>query len=123
MGINLEWNYEKQWVKTRMKGYVAKLRQRFNHKIPSKPVHSPYKAVPKMNGAAAQNTVQEDTSPKLTDKGINIVQQVVGVCLYYGRAIDDTIVTALSSIASKQTTYCNRRHHEENHTFTGLLSN
>ena len=40
-GINLEWNYEKRWVKARMKGYVRKLRQRFNHKMPSKPVHSP----------------------------------------------------------------------------------
>ena len=102
-GINLEWNYEKRWVKARMKGYVTKLRQRFNHKMPSKPVHSPYKAAPKIYGADAQKTIIEDVSPKLTDKGINIVQQVVGICLYYGRAIEDTILPALSAIASEQT--------------------
>ena len=102
-GIDLEWNYEKRWVKARMKGYVKKLRQRFNHKTPTKPVHSPYKATPKVYGADAQNTITEDTSPKLKDKDVNIVQQVVGVCLYYGRAIDDTILPALSSIASEQT--------------------
>ena len=60
-----------------MKGYyVTKLRQTFNHKMPSKPVHSLYKAAPKIHGAEAQNTIKEDISPKLTDKGINIVQQV-----------------------------------------------
>ena len=58
----------------------------------------------KIYGAATQNTIQENTSPNLSGKGINIVQQVIGVCLYYGRAIDDTILTTLSSIASEQTT-------------------
>ena len=67
------------------------------------PVHNPYKEGPKIYGADEQNTIQEDTSPKLSDKGINTVQQVIRVCLYCGRAIDDTILTPLSSIASKQT--------------------
>ena len=70
--------------------------------MPSKPVHSPYKAAPKIYGADAQNTIKEDFSPKLTDKGINSVQQVVEICLYYGRAIEDTILPALSVIASQQ---------------------
>ena len=62
-----------------------------------------YKATSKIDGADAQNTIQEDTSPKLTDKEINVVQQFVRVCLYYGRAIDDNILPSLSFIASKQT--------------------
>ena len=70
-----------------MKGYVTKLRQTFNHKMQSK--HVPYKTVPKVYGADAQHTIKEDISPKLTDKEINAVQQVVGVCVYYGRATDD----------------------------------
>ena len=86
-----------------MKGYVTKLRQRFNHKTPLKPVHSPCKAAPKIYGADAQNAIKEDVAPKLIDKGINIVQQVVGICLYYGRAMEDTILPALSAIASEQT--------------------
>ena len=86
-----------------MKGYVTKLRQRFNHKTPLKPVHSPCKAAPIIYGADAQNAIKEDVAPKLIDKGINIVQQVVGICLYYGRAMEDTILPALSAIASEQT--------------------
>ena len=72
--------------------------------MPAKPVHSPYKTAPKIYGADAQKTIKEVISPKLTDKGINVVQQVVGTCLYYGRAIEDTILPALSAIASEQTT-------------------
>ena len=87
-----------------MKAYIKKLRQHFNHKLPKKPVHSRFKAAPKVYGAKAQNTVKEEVSSKLSDDGINIVQQIVGVCLYYVRAIDDSILPALSSIASEQTT-------------------
>ena len=68
-----------------MAGYVTKLRQRFNHKMPAKPVHSPYKAPRKVYGKAAQDTIKEDESPKLDEKKVNLVQQVVGVCVYYGR--------------------------------------
>ena len=65
-----------------MKGYVKKLRHCFNHKQPTKPVHSPFKAAPKVYGAKAQNTVKEEVSPNLSEDGINIVQQIIGVCLY-----------------------------------------
>ena len=43
-------------------------------------------------------------SPALNEKGVHLVQQVIGVCLYYARAIDDTLLATLSTIASKQTT-------------------
>ena len=85
-----------------MPGYVGKLRQRFNHKSPNAPQHSPYKAAAKGIGAGVQNTVPDDESAKLSEKQINIVQQIVGVCMYYGRVIDETILPALSEIASKQ---------------------
>ena len=58
-GIKIEWNYEKRRVKANMRGYVAKLRQRFNHKMPKKQVHSSYKAALKVYGAEAQNTIKE----------------------------------------------------------------
>ena len=86
-----------------MPGYVTKLRTRFNHKTPKTPVHIPYKAPPKVYGAAAQDVLEDITLPKLNAEGINIIQQVVGVCLYYARAVDSTILTALSTIASQQT--------------------
>ena len=86
-----------------MPDYVQTLRQRFGHKMPDKPEFSPFKAAPKVYGATAQNTKLVEKSPLVDEKGINIVQQVVGVCLYYERSIDETIRTALSAIASEQT--------------------
>ena len=85
-----------------MVGYVNKLRKRFNHQRPTKPQHSPYKAPKKIFGAGAQDTIAPDESPKLDDTNVKLIQQVIGVCLYYGRAVDDTILPALSALASEQ---------------------
>ena len=101
-GINLNWNYEERWVDSSMQGYVAKLRQRFNHKAPSKPVHSPYKAPKRVYGKDAQNAIPEDDTPELDDEKVNLIQQIVGVCMYYGRAVDSVILPGLSAIAMQQ---------------------
>ena len=101
-GIALKWNYQERWVDASMDGYVRKLRQRFGHKMPRVPQHSPYKAPKKVYGAAAQDTIPPDDTAKLDDDKIKLIQQVIGVCLYYGRAVDDTILPALSAIASEQ---------------------
>ena len=44
-----------------------------------------------------------DKSPELDDKETNIIQQVVGICLYYDRAFDDILLPVLGSRASEQT--------------------
>ena len=85
-----------------MVGHVSKLCQRFNHKIPAKPQHCPYKAPKKIFGAGAQDTIAPDESPKLDATNVKLIQQVMVVCLYYGRAVDDTILPALSALASEQ---------------------
>ena len=89
-------------VARRANGYVSKLRQRFSYKMPKKPQHSPYRAPKKVYGAAAQDTILSDDLAKLNEDQIKLIQQVIGVCLYYGRAVDDTILPALSAIASEQ---------------------
>ena len=80
-GTTLNWNYDDRWVDSSMPGYVSKLRTRFNHKMPKKPVHSPYKARSKVYGAAAQDVLEDIESPKLNEDGIHSIQQVVGVCM------------------------------------------
>ena len=102
-GITLDWNYQERWLDTWMPGYIDKLRQRFGHKIPTKPEHSPYQAPPRTYGSEAQDTIPPDETNRVDDKHVKVVQQVIGGCLYYGCAVDDTILPALSSIASEQT--------------------
>ena len=43
-----------------------------------------------------------DNSPPLSPEKKTLIQQVVGVFLYYARAVDLTILTALNSIAESQ---------------------
>ena len=45
-----------------------------------------------------------DDSPLLVKADKKFVQQVTGVFLFYARAVDSTMLTALSAIASEQAT-------------------
>ena len=87
-----------------MPGYIDKLRARYKHEMPSQEQHSPYKTPPKIYGRAAQDTIPDDTTAKLDGKRVKAIQQVVGGVLYYARAVDSTVLPALSSIASEQAT-------------------
>ncbi|KAL7460865.1 hypothetical protein ACHAXS_001302 [Conticribra weissflogii] len=52
----------------RKKGYIEKMLHRFKHEAPSKPLHSPYLAAPKLYGNEAQKAIPKDTSPTLPRK-------------------------------------------------------
>ena len=105
-----------------MNEYVSKLQQRFSHKMPKAPQHSPHKAPKKDYGAAAQDTIVPDDTAKLDDEQMKLIQQVIGVCLYYGRANDNTILPALSGIVSKQSNGT-KQTMDKNDTVFGLPSN
>ena len=53
-------------------------------------------------GAKVQLAAAEDTSNELSKEEKTFVQQVIGTFLFYGRAVDGTMLTALSEIASSQ---------------------
>ena len=85
-----------------MSKYVGKQLLRYNHPHPEKPQHCPYSPNPIKYGKDNQETVPCDTSPKLDEKGKKRIQQIIGSFLYYARAVDPTILMALSAIASQQ---------------------
>ena len=53
-------------------------------------------------GAKIQYVKAADTSPPVTAAEKKFIQQVIGVLLYYGRAVGSTILTRLSSLAAAQ---------------------
>jgi len=53
-------------------------------------------------GAKIQYAKLADSSPKVGDEDNKFVQQVTGTFLYYTRAVDTTMLLALSAIASEQ---------------------
>ena len=84
-----------------MPGYIKKALQKYLHKK-RKVQYAPYPAAPRKYGRAAQEPEPPDESPRVDEKTKTRVQQVVGTILYYARAVDLTLLPALSSLASKQ---------------------
>ncbi len=101
--IQLDWDYENRTVDISMPGYIAKKLQEYKHIKSNKVQHCPYSPDPKQFGSEAQRPLPPDTTPRLDKKGIKRVQQIVGSILYDARAVDMTVLMALSSIAIDQT--------------------
>ena len=102
LGLTLDWDYTERQVHLSMPGYIAKALLRFAHPTPSKPQHQPHPHTERRYGATIQYAKNPDDSPLLLAEDKTFIQQVLGVLLYYGRAVDATILVALSSIASMQ---------------------
>jgi hypothetical protein len=71
---------------------------------PAKPQHQPHEHTKPTYDAIVQYTKAEDTTKPLSKEEKKYTQQVIGTLLYYGRAVDATILVALSSLASAQAT-------------------
>lgn len=102
VGLNLDWDYNERTCTLSMPGYVEKALARFTHPTPVKPEHSPHDWTKPQYGAKIQMTKAPDTSPHLDDKGIKRIREIVGVFLYYARAVDNTMLVALGSLAAAQ---------------------
>ena len=83
-------------------GLCDKNLTRYDHPPPLKPQHCPYTPNPIAYGTDNQATTPGDTSPLLDAAGKRCIQQIVGSFLYYARAVDPTILIALSAIAAQQ---------------------
>ena len=53
-------------------------------------------------GAKVQYSPEDDDSPPLNKEDTKYIQAVAGTLLYYGRAVDNTILTSLSAVATEQ---------------------
>jgi hypothetical protein len=101
-GIKLKWDYEAQTVDLSMPGYIKQLLLKYKHRMQNKPQHCPYAPAPKQYGAKAQAPLPVNISPKLSPREIKEIQHIIGSILYYARAVDITVLMALSSIAIEQ---------------------
>lgn len=101
-GIDLEWDYTNRTLRISMPKYIPKLLQRYEHETPPSAQHSPHKAPPRAYGKAAQTPVPHDDSQLLPTDRRRRVQAVIGSVLFYARAVDNTVLVALSSMAMSQ---------------------
>jgi hypothetical protein len=101
-GISLKWDYTNRTVDLSMPGYVEEALLEFQHPLPIKPEHQPYRHRPPQYGVKVQLTDPIDDSPPLDKAGVLRLQQITGKFLYYARAVDPTMLTALSALAAQQ---------------------
>ena len=90
-----------------MPGYIAETRKEFDHEMPKKRQDSLYPSFPIKYGAKHQYTEPADASPLLVHppcltRRERIIFKRLMEFLYLGRAVDLTILAALSSLAAQQ---------------------
>ena len=103
-GLTISWDFTNSTVDISMPGYIHKALHRFQHAAPKRQQHAPSAWSAPVYGASQQFTAPEDASDPLNDTEIKHVQAVTGTLLYYARAVDNTMLLALNSIASAKTT-------------------
>ena len=106
-GTHLNWDYTNRTCNLSMPGYVDHALHKFQHPTPKKLQDSPYPATVKQYGVKVQLTDPIDTSARLPPHEIKRLQQIIGTFLFYGHAVDPTLLTALSELSSSQATATN----------------
>ncbi len=102
IGITFEWDYANRQVHLSMPGYINKALLRFGHERPRRLQNSPHPHVAPTYGAKAQYVENEAPSTPLDKEGQRYIQAVTGTLLYYSRAVDSTMLVALTAIATQQ---------------------
>ena len=103
-GLTLEWEHKARKVHVSMPGYVQDALQWFKHYPLQRRQDQPYPHTPPEYGEKVQYEKGAYDSPLLAKEYKRFVQQVTGVFLFYARAVDCTMLTALSAKASEKAT-------------------
>jgi hypothetical protein len=85
-----------------MPGYIKAALHKYQHAAPTRPEHAPHTWNPPIYGAKTQYVEHETTSPSLSAKDVNKLQQLTGTLLYYARAVDPTLIMPINVLASEQ---------------------
>jgi hypothetical protein len=85
-----------------MPGYIKAALHKYQHAAPTRPEHAPHTWNPPVYGAKTQYVEDETTSPALSAKYVNRLQQLTGMLLYYSRAVDPTLIMPINVLASEQ---------------------
>ena len=101
IGMSIEYDKKARWLDIWMPGYVAAALKRFNVVPSSKSTHSPMHFTPVTYGKQ-QQLVEVDDSPPASDAQARFIREVVGVFLYYSRAVDPTMACPLSKLSIGQ---------------------
>jgi hypothetical protein len=100
--LTIKWDYPGKKVHIAMPFYLENALKQFQHPPPIMPPDQPHPHAKTQYGAKVQHAKPHDNTPPLDKAGKKFIQEVTGVFLYLARAVDSTILTPLSALASKQ---------------------
>ena len=101
-GLTIDWDYAALTCDILMPKYLQTALHTFQHPAPKRPQHAPHSWVKPTYGAHLQYAPDDNSSPLLPAKTINLVQKIVGTILYYSIEVDPTMLTILGSIAAQK---------------------
>ena len=102
LGLTIDWDYDKREAHVSIPNYVKEACIRFKHETPKRTQDQPHQHAVPVYGATIQYVKKPDKTRELDKEEKRYIQQVVGTFPYYGRAVDATMLPALSAIASTQ---------------------
>ena len=98
--LKIQHNIEEETIQISMPEYMPKALTRFGIQT-SKTTNAPGPYTLRTYGAQQQyNNI--DVSPTISPARKKFIQEVVGVCLYYARAVDCTMICPVNKLASQQ---------------------
>ena len=101
-GLTLKWDYVARTCDISMPGYIERALQRFSHVPIHRPEHSPHPWQRPNYGAKTQFATQPDEAPAVDAADKKRILEVLGTLLFYARAIDSTLLTAIGELATEQ---------------------
>ena len=81
--LTIYWDYAARTCDISMPKYLQTALQKFQHLAPQIPQHAPHSWSKPNYGAHVQYAPDENSSPLLPGKKINLVQQILGTLIYY----------------------------------------
>ena len=97
--IKLKWDYKRGTVTLSLPGYIAIVLERFRNRHKFKTQHSPHPFTAPKYGRTTQFASNIPDEIEISEDDIKFLEQVLGALLYYGMAIDCTMLVAINSIA------------------------
>lgn len=102
VGLTIQHNKSARTISISMPGYVDNALSRFGI-TSSKGAKSPSEYIPPRYGKQDQLT-EFDNSPTIPEERKKRIQQIVGVFLFYARAVDPTMLVSVTKLSSMQAT-------------------
>jgi hypothetical protein len=100
-GLHIDWDYAAGTCDISMPGYIKRALERFQHSHDGTPQHAPQPCETIDYGEKVQYATKPDEIPLLDPSQKKRIQEILGVLLYYARAVDSTLLVALGTLASE----------------------